>query len=214
MPPKFTPEMKKACEEAVKQVMATMTQKPAASKPKAGKSKRRGRKQRGLGTSEIRFSKEEIVAVVLTSDKGVASGTVGIHPDSAPILKKIASAFERIRWESVQIWWTSATSAMDAGQIAMGIDWDSTPKASPSVQDIAAYAPHIITPLREGTPRTPLRLSQDKLRGRAWYDPHLSNADIIDKQPAALVWSATGKASMTVGQIYMRYTVVLQGPHA
>lgn len=210
MPPKKESQDVQALAKALSRLMKDGN-KPGPSKGPAPK-KKKPRAKRGSGTAEIRFSRTELVKDVTLVSKA-ASGSIAIHPDSAPILKKLASAFERIRWERVQFHWVSASSAMTPGNIVMGIDWDSKVPAKFSQADISAYAPSDIIPLREDTRSRPLRLSADKLRGRNWYEPYGSDG-AADKQPGVLVYAASSDADTMVGHICMTYTVLLAGPHA
>lgn len=213
MPPKKETKDVQALAAALSRLMKDES-KAGPSKQKASKKKKnKSRAGRGQGTAEIRFSRTELVADVTIPATKSITGEVAVHPDSAPILKKLGAAFDRCRWERVQFYWVSAVSAMTSGNVVMGVDWDSTPKTTPTQADVSAYAPSAIIPLRESTQSTPLRLPADKLRGRNWYEPY-AQTDKSSKQPAVLVYSASGGEAILAGHIMMTYTVVLAGPHA
>lgn len=164
-----------------------------------------------MGTAQIRFSRTELVASVTLAANKTANGGIKVHPDSAPILKKLATAFTRAKWERCNFYYKPLVGAMYSGAITMGVDWDNEQLAS-TRETVAAYAPSATLPLREDGESKPIKLSPDKMRARTWWcftddQPNLAG-------PATLAWAAAGESAITVGEIYMTYTVVLDGPHA
>lgn len=203
MPPKR--EVDKLAAELAKFMLGK-----SASPKASGKKPKKNRNRAGGGTAQIRFSRTECVTTVTLKSKK-ASGTVPVHPNSAPILKKLASAFERCRWERVQFFWKPLVSAMYNGAIAMGVDWDSNVAATTRA-NVMAYAPSKAIPLREDTEKDPLKLDTSKLKARSWWVISEDQPNL--KQPCLLAWAADGDSDIAVGEIYMTYTVVLDGPHA
>lgn len=209
MPPKKVDA--KMVAEAVTKALAEMqvSQPSTSASSGAGKKKKKKKKAKSAGTASIKFSRTELVAsVVLKSKK--ANGNIKVHPDSAPILKKLGGAFERARWERSQFYWKPCVGAMYSGNIAMGVDWDLRNVASTRAQ-IAAYSPFQVLPLREDGEAKPLRMDAAKMKARQWYN-------YGDDQPAIacpcqLAWAAEGESDIAVGEIYWTYTVILDGPH-
>lgn len=197
---------------AIAKLLVAETSQPTSPATVTRKKKnRKSRKaRRGGGTAQIRFARTELVqAVVLSSKK--ASGKLLINPSTPPILKKLGAAFERCRWERVQFYWKPCVGAMYSGAITMGIDWDGATPATTKAA-ISAYAPSQVTPLREDGETRPLRVDSSKLTARNWYLPNDDQFGIAN--PGQLVWLAEGESDVAVGEIYMTYTVVLDGPHA
>lgn len=179
--------------------------------PGTSRKKRRNKTRASGGTASIRFSRTELVSsVVLGADKK-ASGTVAVHPASCPILNKLAAAFERCRWERVQFYWKPMVSAMFSGSVAMGVDWDNATAAT-TRSAIAAYAPSRVLPLREDMEKNPLRIDPSRLKARQWWA--FNDGEVNISRPCTLAWAAEGEKAASVGEIYMTYTVVLDGPHA
>lgn len=100
---------------------------------------------------------------------------------------------------------------MFSGGLAMGVDWDNNSPAN-TRSAIMAYAPSKALPLREDSEKDPLKLDPNKLKGRNWYIPAEDQPNIA--QPCQLAWAADGEKDGDVGELYMTYTVVLDGPHA
>lgn len=210
MPPKVDNnkealELAKSLNRVVK-----MAEKPSGS-PKKGKNKKK--KARKSGTAQIRFARTELVASVTLDASKRASGSIPINPlkCKAPILVKLAACFERSRWEKVHFYWKPAVSAMFSGTICMGADWDNKSPASEKAK-IMAYAPSALFPIREDTQTKPLRLDPGRLRSRLWFD-HSDSADNISTA-ATLAWVADGQDAVAVGDLFMDYVVVLDGPHS
>lgn len=215
MPPKKTANSQGAAALATALERMLLAGPSAAPQPKAGgakKKKSKASKRGGNGTSQIRFSRTELVAsVVIAEGAKEAHGSVPVVPKSCPILKKMGDAFERVRWERVQFYWKPMVSAMYSGSIALGVDWDNSGPAK-TRSAIAAYAPSRVLPLREDMESRPLVLPPDRLRARQWWAYNDSQVNL--STPCTLCWAAEGEKASSVGEIYMTYTAVLDGPHA
>lgn len=216
MPPKKQQAQQEAAAlvKAFERMLAAGASSSAQSASGGTKKKKRkaSKKKGGSGTSQIRFSRTELVAsAVIPAGKTTVEGSVFVVPKSLPILGKMAAAFERVRWERVQFYWKPMVSAMYSGSIALGVDWDnSAPKTKRS--DIAAYAPSRVLPLREDMESRPLVIPPDRLRARQWWAFSDDQANIAG--PCTLCWAVEGEKAGSVGEIYMTYTAVLDGPHA
>lgn len=176
----------------------------------AASDPRRGVRYLGVDAAgTIRIRRKELVQAV----KGAASGSVGVHPDSMPWFKKLASPFDQIIWHSCVFEYRPCASATVSGSFSMGIDWDSN---SPTVVSYNSVAN--LTPVRDGPMWRALTmpLPANRLQSRRMYMLHVANdnkADFdYDRMPGYLNYCSTASDPNTVyGHIWCTYDVTLLG---
>lgn len=159
----------------------------------------------------MRLSKQELCgSLVVPKGAKTASGTCSIKPSALAFLKTLANSFERIKWLAVQVVYKPAVGTVRDGVVTIGADWNwSDPKTTR--QDIAAY-----TPTQSGSVFKEFRITlpQDRLQSRLWYSTAGTG---MDSGPAQICWAVDAyskDADLTVGELWVNYTVHLDGTTA
>lgn len=111
----------------------------------------------------------------------------------------------------MQVVYKPAVGTVRDGVVTIGADWNwASPKTSRA--DIAAY-----TPTQSGPVFKEFRivLPADRLQSRLWYSTAGTG---MDSGPAQICWaveaSASDRADLTVGEIWVHYSVHLDGTTA
>lgn len=185
-----------------------------------GRGRRRGRGARVNGptrvsysTGDVVISKAELITTLkIPANKSQLCGHIDIIPDSFPWMKKFFSSFDKIRYESVRFYWKPLVGTVYGGAISMGMDWDWSNDDSDRSK-ISGYSPSVTCALFEdGERKYQLILPKSRLMTRAWYIPRASSFE--DKGPGKVHYCVDGKTDkteQTVGDIWVRYTVVMSG---
>lgn len=206
--------------QLVQQLRALVVARPPKAKSK-GKRKRRRARGGGIMPSPsivgeegaVRLSRCEILStVVLPKSAALAVGHVDLVPDNFAFLKSLFRSFDRIRWESMVFYYKPAVGTVWGGLITFGMDWDF---ASSDVrrEQLSAFSPSMTCAAWADSESKPMVLAPSRLMSRAWYLPS-GKGDMVDKGPGKMHWALTGTVSqndVTVGELWCRYTCVLQG---
>lgn len=194
-----------------------MSRLPAPSSSSRKKRKNRKRKNpvprnAGIANGELRLSKMELVeAVKATKATGMGNGSFKLIVTALPFLKSIGGSFERIKWLKCRVMYKPLVGTVRDGGVTIGIDWNfKDPQSTRS--KIACYTPTQSGPVFKDFS---LNLPANKLQSRLWF---LTTAEGFDGGPGIVVYAVEGctskDADVTVGEIWVDYTVVLSGTQA
>lgn len=153
-------------------------------------------------TGTIRIRRRELFISAMKKDVGqvwLLSAT------NFPWLKNLAASFDRIKWHSCLLIWRSAVATSTAGQIMMGVDWDSNTKA------LDATKMSTLTPLYEAPvwQSGNLRLPSSRLMTRKEYFIRKNTAtDDADTGPGFLCFLSSAE---NAGHLWVEYDVTLFG---
>lgn len=192
----------------------SLLQQMAVSAP-AKKRKRRKRKTGGGSVSTmnsdgtVRLSRSEFVSTIsIPSGARSVTGHIDLLPDSFPFLKSVFRSFDQYRFEKLQVYYKPVVGTTTGGAVAFGMDWDW---ASTDVLrvNISSFTPNCSTAAWQDTESRPLILPLSRLQTRAWYMPRAT--EYVDKGPGKIHFAADGPASTTLGELWVRYQVVMAG---
>lgn len=191
------------------QMMANMSVVPPASKPKRRNRRRKANAVNAEGM--ITLTRKELLGSVTTDSKDDYITKFNIKPSAFKFLSNLGNSFERSRWLKLSLVYKPAVSLTTSGLVTMGVDWDAT-SAYTKREQVAAYTPSSTFAVWQDTEKQPLILPPGKLQSRQWYNHH--SATVGDWGPGILVVGVTGAKSLTVGDIYVSYTIQMMGTRA
>lgn len=157
----------------------------------------------------MRLARSELVRSLTTDASGSASGTIGIVPDSFPVLAQLFKSFEKVRWLSFRVFYKPAVGTTVGGLITYGIDWDRKADSATTRQKVAAYTPSHTQAIWADNELSPMIIPPSRLQLKLWYTP-----DQGTPGPGSLVYRAEGPKSTVVGEIWVHYSVILAGTRA
>lgn len=202
----------------VKAAVVPGTTAQGVSVPMAGTGRRRRRNRRNpgpgsaIGSGEMRFGRRELLrSFKLPANKTEANDWVDIHPDNFSLLKNVAKSFERMRWNSVKIFWKPAVGTTFGGLVTVGIDWDLS-SAKTDRQGISAYTPSQSFSVWQDTQSNPLVLPPNRLQSRQWYTREGNVQQ--DRIPAKICWAVDASsqaAEVMLGEFWVEYELILSG---
>lgn len=208
-------EMQALCRALQRLVAAAPA--PAARRRPARKRRARAAAGRTTGSMQdgvITLSRSELVQVVrVEANAATAAGHVDVVPASFAFLKGIGKSFERVRWDSMQFYYKPAVAMTFGGLISMGMDWDFA-TTDVTREKISSFTPNLTCACWKDTEAQPLVLPAARLQSRPWYLPNGDKVDWIDAGPGKLHWAVdtvAPKTATTVGEIWVRYRVTMQG---
>lgn len=176
----------------------------------------RGNRAGRAGEGEITISRKELFKSIRTDATGKDANYSDLVPSNFNVLKKLSHSFERIRWLKCHVYYKPAVGTTKGGLVTVGIDWDfSAPEIVKIDRKLATgYTPSATCAIWDDMEPTKMVLPPGKLMSRQWY--HLSStgtSDRYDEAPGRLVYAVeSGDAKdMTVGEIWVEYTVVMSG---
>lgn len=188
-----------------------VNQVAAQSATNQPRRRRRGRRnQQALNTVDgsITVSRVEFLYKVQLDAKGNLDDKVSLAADSFSWLSNLSKAFDRIIWHQCVLEYRPYSSAMNSGNVAVGVDWNFS--NSPSRSVTLACTPSFNAPVY--TAKT-VTLPTSQLMSRKAYI--LKATDQTDKSPGQLLISASSdKVSLYCGDIFVRYNVTLTGTSA
>lgn len=183
---------------------------PNPPQPRARRRRnRRAGPNRNLVDGEMRLSKSEILASLVAGPDGQVKGNVKIVPSSIALLNSVYTAFERLKWLSIRIYWKPAVGTTEGGLVTYGIDWDFQQNDPKDRAKVAAYTPSHTNAIWCDSTSQPMVLPSSRIQARLWYTP--LSGDDVDKGPGALVYFAQGPANKSLGEFWIDYVVVLSG---
>lgn len=169
--------------------------------PKVQNPNPKGRSAPADGT--IRVRRRELLKALKQKDQGA----IPLEIADFPWLKKLAAAYDRVRWHGCKLIWRPAVGTAVGGQIIFGPDWDSNSSAT-TVEAISCYTPVYESPLWQGGE---LVLPPSRLMTRTEYfirgDSKTPDADL---SPAYIVYNLGGNAG-DAGHLWIEYDVTLFG---
>lgn len=179
--------------------------------PVSGRKRKNKRSGGNIAAGEVSISRVEFVTEVTTNAQGTAVGSFVIEPEGFSWLKNIAKAFERVRWQSCSFEWRPAVGSTVSGTLAMGIDWAiaATTVDKPTVM---ACTPSIDTQVWQKVPN--FVVPGSRLMSRAWYllpEGADTKVPVQDRAPGSLLYACKGDSQKTMGEIWIRYSLVLSG---
>lgn len=157
----------------------------------------------------MRLARSELVRSLTTDATGSASGTIGIIPDSFPVLNQLFKSFEKIKWLGLRVYYKPAVGTTVGGLITYGVDWDRKADAGSTRQKVAAYTPSHTQAIWADNEMTPMIVPPSRLQLRIWYTP-----DEGMPGPGSLVYRAEGPKSTVIGEFWVHYQAVLAGTRA
>lgn len=193
----------------------------------------RGRRRRKTGngggsivSGEVSFQRSEYLTDVTISAAGTANASFLITPLNFSWLKNLAQAFERMKWQYCHFEYRPSVGANTDGNVAFGFDWSNDEIAtlssgfygltSTTVTKTAVLAcvPSSDGPVWSRPP--PLVVPASRLQSRLWYDipkdaDTLKKSSVFDIAPGSLLYSATGAANKVVGELWVKYHIVMSG---
>lgn len=195
---------------------------PTQSNLSVGQTRGRRRNRRGrargggninVNTGDVIITKAELITTVkLPANSASVKGHIDIIPDSFPFLKNFFSSFDRVQYQSIRFYWKPLVGTTYGGALAMGVDWDWALSDADRTK-ISALSPSTSMALWEdGEKKYPLILPKNRLQSRSWYLPRADQWQ--DKGPGKVIYSVDGtstKSEYTVGDLWVKYTVVLSG---
>lgn len=187
----------------------------AAVTNNGGRSGRRRRK-RGVGSQiaqsgDVTLERcEMLTALKLGSGKSTLVGSEPLALAKFGFLASMGKAFERVRWMQCHIWYKPAVGTNFGGLVTLGVDWNLG-KGPTDRKGIVALTPNHTLACYADSEKSPMVLPSDRLMSRQWYD---TSKDDADGAPGTLCWavdSTAPSAETTVGEVWVRYRVVLSG---
>lgn len=172
-----------------------------------------GSSGRGLAsTKPIRFMRHECVQTLsVPAQTNTASGNFSLIPANFVFLASLGKCFERIRWNSVSIYYKPAVGTTFGGLVSIGTDWDSKNPAKDR-KNISGYTPNASFPAWGDTERQPMRLPAQRIQSVDWYTPASDTLGL--STPCTIVWAAdiTKQAvDTTLGELWIEYDVSFDG---
>lgn len=123
-------------------------------------------------------------------------------------LKKLTTAFERIRWHSARIMWRPAVGTNKDGRLLMAVDWDGKHENT-TAQSVSALTPIADVPLWQATT---LNLPPSRLQTRKEYFIDSTAAtERVDRSPASIAVYIGAATTGVVGHLWITYDVSLFG---
>lgn len=188
-----------------------------ATRSRASRSRRRGPRNRASAApriaqaapGEIVITKLELCETIkVDASKPSAAGKCSLQVADFPFLKTLSASFERIKWHHCRVMYKPAASMVTPGLLTMGVDW-SWSNVADVRKKIAAYTPTATTPVWKEVSMT---LPSQRLQSRIWYSTRES--DTIDSGPGIIAFaveSPGGASGVTIGELWIEYTVTLSG---
>lgn len=129
-----------------------------------------------------------------------------------PFLKKLASAFDRVKWHKCRLIYRPCCSSTTNGNIMVGIDWDAQNEAAVSAAMVGALTPVMDVPVWQSASIT---LPSSRLQSRKEYIVEAATAtQEFDLAPGYVVYWGTADADKIIGHLWVDYDVTLFGTHA
>lgn len=168
---------------------------------------------RGLLPGQITITHTEMVQTVTTkksgNDPAKVSMSFRLRPSEFKFAANLSKCFQRFKFDKLSVKYVAGVGTNKSGMVSMGVDWDITQAAKDRTQ-IAALTPNMSEPVHlsgRGAAIMPIPIT--RLRGRPWYQ--ISKED-QDGTPASLhVAAVSGTEEMTVGEIWIMYTITFDG---
>lgn len=126
-----------------------------------------------------------------------------LHPDAFVVLRKIGAIYDRVRWNSVRIYWKSSASTSSSGTISYGIDWNLNDSNLSKVQVQSLSPSESCVVWKDGAH---LVLTADRLQPRRWID--LKAQTLGDKSPCAIHTYCDVENG---GELWAEYSVTFAG---
>lgn len=206
--------------QLVGMMQALMSRLPQTTQPASQKRAKRKRKRRRAqtvsaagGDGVIHLSRCELLETLSVSrNTRSATGHVDLVPSSLGFLKGVSKVFDRIRWNSLQVYYKPAVGTTFGGLVSVGMDWDFA-TSDVDREKISGFTPSMTMAAWKDTQNEPMILPANRLQSRQWYSPN-GTGDWVDKGPGKLHWAAsttTQASDMVVGELWVKYSVTMQG---
>lgn len=168
---------------------------------------------------EVTLSKREMMCdIAVKKDAGQASIVKYLYPDTSadqmPWLSKLAKNFDRFKFHKIHIFYKPAVSAMTAGRVSVGVDWNQS-IGTATAEAVTNCSPSMQFPVWEDTEGRPIVLPKNRLQSVQWY--RVGSGTGTDKGPGnlvAYVATTTVTADTTIGSLWIDYTITLQGTNS
>lgn len=185
------------------------------------RSRTRRRRQAAQVEGEVTIRRRELLAeITSTASATSTSGTKYLYPDTGttsaqmPWLSSLAKNFDRMRWNSMHLYWKPAVSASTSGQVALGVDWNQS-GAHGSLSAVLSLSPSRQCALWCDMEAQPIVLPRSRLQAVNWYQ--IGSGAGYQRGPAYLEYWITHdsvKDAKVLGSIWVDYNVTLQGTAA
>lgn len=195
-----------------------MQSKPASpqqpSRKRRNKKKTRAAKSGVSSEGTITLSRTELLTTLkLAKSSSTVSGNVDILPSSFPFLKGVSKSFDRIRWNSIRLYYKPAVGTTYGGLVSFGMDWDWATNTTDRAT-VNSLTPNFSCAAWHDSESRPMVLPPNRLQSRAWYTPN-GDANWVDKGPGRIRYAADGTSDtskdVTLGEIWIKYSCTMQG---
>lgn len=166
------------------------------------------------GEGTVRIARSEIMYSVEVSVQGTNFNRATIiEPanQTMPWLYKMSSLFDQIVWENCEFSYKPACGTSFGASLVMGVDWD------PQATDASRSKVQACSPVVECAAWQPITLvlPKTRLQSRRIYVRNSSSP--ADRAPGVLLVNLKCSAAdrqTFVGDVWVKYSVVLMGPSA
>lgn len=186
-------------------------------RPRGNKRRQRprNRQQTSCGEGAITLSRCELmVSLVIKKGTSTSTGHVDLIPSSFSFLKGIAKSFDRLKWNNMRVFYKPAVGTVYGGLVSYGVDWDFSTTAELKRPAISGLTPNYSLAAHADSEKSPLVLPSRRIQSRLWYSPN-SGTEYKDMGPGKLMWAVDGmsadKSDVTVGELWVAYSVTMQG---
>lgn len=128
-----------------------------------------------------------------------------------PWLSKLAKNFSQIVWRSARLEYRPAVGTMKDGSLVIGIDWNPVASA-PDKAKVQSMSPNFQVPVWQ---KKEMTIPSQRLMSRKYYSTE-STAQLVDRVPCEVLGylscTADDKNKQYFGDIWIHYSVILQGP--
>lgn len=201
--------------QSLRDKLAAVTLKSGGKKKKKGPKPGPSSAGGFMASGGFRLSKSELLGsiVVPVADKKVIK-YYGIVPAEIPWLKTLTSSFELVVWESVRFTYRPAVAMTQAGLVTIGVEYTDSDKHKPMDRpQTAALTPSTGGPVwKEHSVSVP----KARLQARRAYpiNPDVTGLTLNELyMPGylAVAVEAASTADLTVGEVWINYTILLSG---
>lgn len=195
------------------QAVQKLTAAGASKKKRKNKRKKPAQKVSVGAQSDagVTITKSDLLGTVsVPAQQARQNGSYPIRCSGITFLKTLSASFERVKFLSVRIEYKPAAAMTQAGLVSMGMDWNWT-DAKKTRADIAAYQPTATSAVWKSMQFT---LPANRLQTRQWYSTDAGVAG-LDAGPGTIAWAVesgnSGSTQLTLGEVWIHYSVMLSG---
>lgn len=137
---------------------------------------------------------------------------IPLMPSEFAWLKSLSKAFDRVIFHSMEIEYRPYSSAMNSGSVTIGVDWNYS-VTTPTKDSALACTPSTYTPVYVA--KKMILPSSQLMSRKSYILTSSSKVEKAERSPAQLlVVASSDKASLIAGDLFVKYSVTLQGTSA